>query len=163
MSDNHVNFVKWFKEPLSCLYQNTDAGFIILMGSLPLLERYLRQKIGIFEGKLDPTFYKAFTDIFPSVGNPETARKFWDIYRNGLLHQATLKTKEGVIRASVHNAAQEIEAGYDSQGVVFTVSPVRVSQKIIATIESDFSTFEGLGSPRHSPAQISPTGHSGYS
>ncbi len=72
MSDNHDNFVKWFKEPLNCLYQNTDAGFIILMGSLPLLERYLRQKTGIFEDKLDPTFYKAFTDIFPSIGNPET-------------------------------------------------------------------------------------------
>jgi lipoate-protein ligase A len=165
MGDNYDNFIKWFKEPVRDLYKNHDAGFIILMGSLPLLERYLRQKSGLFERwKLNGEFFDAFRDIFPQVKSRKSAERFWRIYRNGLLHQATLslKTEKGeikILEASVHNDAQEIEA----DGQVFKVSPIKFSKKVIQTIESDFATFEGASSPNHPPAKIFPsTGYSGW-
>jgi len=164
MSENLDNFSKWFKRPIGCLQKNTDAGFIILMVSLPLLERYLREKTENFEKPtLDDKFYHEFVNLFPSVGDPKAARKFWEIYRHGLLHQATLKSPNGTVQAGVHNAAQDIQVGYDSEGCVFTVSPVKFSNKVLETIESDFPTFEAATSSRHRPAHISAeTGYSGF-
>jgi hypothetical protein len=44
MDTNKEDFLKWRKQPLEQLYSNPDAGFAIMVISLPLLERYLRQK-----------------------------------------------------------------------------------------------------------------------
>jgi len=109
MSENFDNFVKWFKEPITELHKNTDAGFIILMVSLPLLERYLRYDTGVCEKtNLDERFYKAFVDLFPSTGNTKAAQKFWETYRHGLLDQATLKTAAGLSQSE--NGKAEIAA-----------------------------------------------------
>jgi hypothetical protein len=169
MKEDYDNFIKWFKEPLKCLYQNDDAGFIILMVSLPLLERYLREKSGVHEGNLNDSFYKKFVEMFPSVNDKGIAKKFWQIYRNGLLHQATLslKAKNGtiILAAGGHGDAPKIKYdGYGAQGEMFTVSPRKFSEKVILTIESDFATFEGMSSANHPLAQILPdTGISGWS
>jgi hypothetical protein len=152
MSKHPDNFVKWFKNPIRCLQKNIDAGFIVVMVSLPLLERYLCEKTGIFENpKLDERFYKEFVNLFPSAGNIDTVRTFWEIYRHGLLHQAALKTKAGIIQAAVHNAAQDLQVGYDVNGLVFTVSPIKFSDRVIEIIEKDFPTFEGASSSGHPP------------
>src|SRR6266536_3049493 len=164
MHANQDNFVRWFKEPLESLYTNIHAGFVILMASLPLLERYLRQKSRVFENHaLNPEFFGQFRIMFPSIDSPEKAKRFWEIYRHGLLHQATLKTRDGTIAAALHNNAHILVVSYDPHGDVFTLSPNKFSQKIIAVIESDFLTFEAAGSPHHRPAQVdSDTGRSGY-
>jgi hypothetical protein len=39
MSEDEHNFVRWFKKPIRELQKNVDAGFIVVMVSLPLLER----------------------------------------------------------------------------------------------------------------------------
>lgn len=49
MADDQTNFIRWFKNPIRELQTNVDAGFIVVMVSLPLLERYLREKTGISE------------------------------------------------------------------------------------------------------------------
>ena len=49
MSETLEDFTRWDKKPLNVLYDYTDAGFPILMITLPLLERYLRQKSGVCE------------------------------------------------------------------------------------------------------------------
>ena len=49
MKENYENFIRWFKEPLSSLYKNPHAGFAIVILSLPILERYLREKSGVCE------------------------------------------------------------------------------------------------------------------
>jgi hypothetical protein len=163
MNGDHDNFIKWFKNPITSLHKNTDAGFVILMASLPLLERYLREKTGVHEKPLEPRFYEDFVKIFPSARDWKTAKTFWEIYRHGLLHQATLKTKAGIIEAAVHNEAKDLEIGYNRQGLVFTVSPVKFSEKIIEAIELDFPTFKAVSSSHHPPGRISPsTGYSGY-
>ena len=144
MSDDQQNFTKWFKNPIKELQKNVNAGFIVVTVSLPLLERYLRQKTGIFEaGNLDDRFCNEFLNLFPSPGDIKTVRAFWEIYRHGLLHQAALKTKTGIIEAGLHNAAQDLEIAYNQKGWVFTVSPVKFSDKVIETIDNDFPTFEG--------------------
>jgi hypothetical protein len=159
MAANYDNFTKWFKEPLRCLYKNKDAGFAILMISLPILERYLRQSSGVYENSLDARFYDALVKMFPSLKNTAVAKKFWEVYRHGLLHQATLKAGDTVLSAAVHDSAPEIEFDHN----VFTVSPTKFSQRVVATIDSDFPTYEGTGSPKHAPARISArTGRSGW-
>jgi len=159
MAENYENFVKWFKEPLQGLYDNDHAGFVILMISLPILERYLRQKSEVYEGKLNPNFYSAFLKMFPSVKDEGIVKRFWDVYRNGLLHQATLKAGDTILGAAVHGGAQDIE--FD--GNVFTVSAIKFSRIVVETIEKDFPTFEGGGSPKHPRSQISDsTGRSGW-
>ncbi|MGD0037555.1 MAG: hypothetical protein ABSC53_09710 [Bacteroidota bacterium] len=166
MNNNLCNFQKWFKEPLNSLYSNPDAGFIILMISLPLLERYLREKSNAYESyKLPDKYYSELINIFPDLNNLEMARKFWRVYRHGLLHQATLQVKKPstILSVTVHNEAKEIEYGYSAQGDIICVSPIKVSKKIISLIESDFQTFEGMNSPNNPLDDIdSDTGRSGY-
>ena len=160
MKDNHNNFVRWFEEPLSNLYKNPHAGFAILILSLPILERYLREKSGVCEQpNLDARFHQEFLNMFPSVNDMPTSRKFWQVYRHGLLHQATLKAHDTVLSAAVHGGAAEIE--FD--GKVFTVSLIKFSEHVVDTREGDFATYEGAGSPKHSLSKISTsTGRSGY-
>ena len=166
MNENRANFEKWFKGPLNTLYKNIDAGFIIVIISLPILERYLRQKSRLYEKtKYSRDFYKEFMEIFPSVTSITTARKFWRIYRHGLLHQATLKKESSVmtVTAGVHDSASEITYSYDSNGEQFVVSPKKFSERVISTIESDFDTYEGKGSSSHTlPEVLQGTGISGY-
>jgi hypothetical protein len=159
MAKDDENFVKWFKEPLNNMYGNSHAGFAILMISLPILERYLRQQSGVFEKKsLDDQFRQALLKVFPALKDTDTARRFWEVYRHGLLHQASLKAGDTLLSVAVHGDAQEIE--FDGQ--VFTVSPVKFSKKVVEAIEADFATYEGVGSPEHGLAQVSEsTGRSG--
>jgi hypothetical protein len=167
MNNNLCNFQKWFKEPLSSLYANIDAGFIILMISLPLLERYLREKSHAYQvDRLPENYFSELVKIFPDLHNVDVARKFWRVYRHGLLHQATLQVKDPstILSVSVHNEAREIEYGYSSEGDTFCVSPINLSKKIISLIEADFQTFEGINSPNNPLGEIdSGTGRSGYS
>lgn len=166
MSKNRDNFIKWFKEPLKTLYSDEHAGFPILMVSLPLLERYLRQSSGAFEktSLAGTTFYDALLQMFPSLGDKTTAERFWEVYRHGLLHQATLKSKAGLIEVSVHNQGwPAISVSTTADGTRFSVSPVEFSKKVIEEIEAHFSTFEAPDSPHHLPGTISPkSGASGY-
>jgi len=158
MDENRNNFIKWFKEPLNTLYKNEQAGLPIVMLSLRILEGYLRQKSGVFGGgNLDLRFYREFLKMFPLGKDEAIARKFWAVYRHGLLHQATLKAYDTVLGAAVHGGAAEIE--FD--GKVFTVSPVKFSELVIKTIEGDFGTYEGPDSPPP-PKVDEPSGRSGW-
>jgi len=75
-------FRRWFKNPLEKLktIENGDGGFIALAVSCFLLERYV-------EG--GGNFSKGIVEIFKV--STETANKFKEIVRNGLLHQAMPK------------------------------------------------------------------------
>jgi len=58
MSKHVGNFKSWFLDVLGDLYKNGEAGFVILMIAFPLLERYLREKSRVHEGrKLTEAFY----------------------------------------------------------------------------------------------------------
>lgn len=158
MSNALDNFNKWFKNPLSLLYTNIDAGFIVVMISISLLERYLREKTGIYENKLDHRFYDEFIKIFPSVKTINDARIFWEVSRHGLLHQSTFKlgTRKGDIICTVglHNDANDILCDYKQKGIKIVIPPIKFSKIIISTIENDFSNFKGKGSPLHPRSEV---------
>lgn len=46
--------------------------------------------------------------LFPKLRGAHEAAKFWETYRHGLLHQATLKAADAVIEAAGNNAAPTI-------------------------------------------------------
>ena len=152
LDEAREHFQKWFVEPLNYLYTNEHAGFAIVMLSLPLLERYLRQKSGVHEKtSLDSRFFNELFSLFPTLGDTATARDFWRLYRHGLLHQATLKTEIGTLEVSVKNDidAWPITVSMCSQGRRFIVAPVVLSKMIIGEIESNFSTFIAPNSTAH--------------
>ncbi len=168
MNDNFANFNRWFKEPLLGLQQDSGAGFIIVMISLALLERYLREKSGAHESpRLDANFRTEFMRLFPSIGCDDLVLKFWEVCRHGLMHQATFKIKTNAgdsVTMGLHESALEIQHKCGSSGDEFMISPSRFSSRVIQIIENDFPTFEGLASPNHPLSQISSVeGYSGFS
>ena len=155
MNANKENFLKWFKQPLEQLYSNSDAGFAVMVISLPLLERYLREKSKTFEAtSVSLQFHRDLIKLFPVLSSEEFAKKFWESCRHGLLHQVTFRQKTASDPAiDLTGGIKEFE--YDAKQNAIRLNPFWFSKKIVETIESDFSTFEGLNSSRHKLPQIS--------
>jgi hypothetical protein len=156
MTTNQQDFQRWFKRPLEELYKNPDAGFIILMVTLPLLERYLRQRSGVGHGELrGSTFYRELLKLFPALPDESAAMAFWEVYRHGLLHQASGKLvskKAGNFEeVSIHNndTWPIIAFDYGAKGKIFQVHSVMFSKHVIASIEADFVSFEAPLSPEN--------------
>ena len=151
------NFKCWYSDILDGLYANGDAGFVILMVAFPLLERYLREKIGVHERDVnaDPVlaarFYDELRHVFPALRDNTVARHFWHVCRNGLLHQATFsqRTLRGIKMPDVSLTRQVELLTIDPAGKFFWVHPAEFARTIIQTIEADFTTFEGQNSVNH--------------
>jgi hypothetical protein len=147
MSEHSDNFKAWYADVLTSLYPNRNAGIAVLMISLPLAERYLRQKNHV--GPDDPLTDDCMTSlirIFSVLPDVSTARKFWAVYRNGFLHQATLSTSaRGGASLPVgwlsHDISDAVQIRPDGS---FCVHPVLFSQSIVRTIESEFAVFAGV-------------------
>ena len=141
------HFILWFKKPLETLAGDPDAGFAIVILALPLLERYLRNKKSIPpDNSLNDSFYVGLHEMFPILSDIQTAKEFWNTYRNGFLHQATFKTKMGatILNGGLNgDIASPIEA--PSRGN-FVVNPIVFASCVTDAIESDFATYEhGVG------------------
>lgn len=120
------------------------------MISFPLIERYLREKSGVHEGQLNDSFYSELQTIFPALADQETAKQFWHVYRNGLLHQVTLSLKDRKgIKMPTGWLHQDVDLlSIDTSGD-FWVHPTKFAKKVIEVIENDFATFEGCHSNSH--------------
>ncbi len=98
MDTDLKNFRAWYAQILEKLYPDPNAGMAVLMLSMPLLERYLRNKVGCAPGQdLNDAWHDGLLRIFPVLTDRATARKFWSVFRHGFLHQVTLslKTRRG--------------------------------------------------------------------
>lgn len=140
MSDNRINFISWYAETLNILYGREEAGFPILIITFPLLERYLTNK-KMPDGK--PNRNKALLDIFPELHDVPTAKVFWDISRNSLLHNVSLSRPhygKGQPSAWITHGTGDISIDSDGN---FWINPVDFSKRVVQVIEADFSTFEG--------------------
>lgn len=78
-----------------------------------------------------------------------TAWRFWHVYRNGFLHQATLslRTRAGARLPSselTHDITEPIQLRPDGG---FALQPVLFSKLVTETIEVDFVPFAGTGTP----------------
>lgn len=148
MSTDLANFKSWYAEVLAGLYGNRNAGLAIFMLSLPLAERYLRQKCGLGpETDFDDRCIQELRVMFPVLPDAQTARQFWTVYRNGFLHQATLSrhTRKGTalpVGWLTHDIALPVKVEADGS---FWVNPVLFSQQIVREIESNFAIFAGAG------------------
>ena len=139
------NFRAWYVEPLRSLFPNTKAGFPILMIVFPLLERYLRQRVGLRgQDRLTDAFLDELVQLFGELKDRQIARTFWTAYRHGLLHEVTLS------QSSRSGGALPV-AWLSHDMPLFTVdakgdywlNPVPFATRIIETIEANFDVFEG--------------------
>lgn len=157
MNQNLNNFRSWYVNILNELYSKEDAGFTILMISFPLLERYLREKSGVHEGNLNDSFHNELQTVFPALTTLETAKQFWHVYRNGLLHQVTLSMKDRKgIQMPTSWLHKEVDILKIDNSGDFWVHPVKFAKKVIEVIENDFTTFEGQHSANHPLPRIHP-------
>jgi hypothetical protein len=156
MDSHEKNFEAWYARILEALCSNPDAGLVILMVAFPLLERYLRQKSGVHEGTRNATFHKELASVFPELKSQKDARKFWHVYRNGLLHQVTFSKKNRqdikLPDGWLSNVGPPISI--DGNGD-FWLHPSEFAKRVIDTIQKDFPTFEG----QHSAGPPLPTVH----
>jgi hypothetical protein len=149
MSTPRENFDAWFVKVLESLYPCRDAGFAILMIVFPLLERYLRQRVGIpSEDQMlsqGPAFDELY-NLFPELRDEAHAKDFWQVYRNGLLHQGTFSRRSPAIYGlATHDIPQRIVI--DDQNNAFLVHPVLFAKAVVEKIVNDFTTYEGAKSP----------------
>jgi hypothetical protein len=146
MNEDLVNFKAWFGDVLTALYPNRNAGIPVLMLSLPLAERYLRQKNKVGPGShLTRACMRTLIAILPALRDVATARDFWAVYRHGFLHQATLSAVAGggaslPVGWLTHDTAEPFLIRSDGS---FQVHPVLLSQVIVGAIEADFAVFAG--------------------
>jgi hypothetical protein len=144
------DFKCWYTDILTGLYDNGNAGFVLLMIAFPLFERYLREKSGVHEGDLNEAFYTELRKIFPIIPDNTVGRQFWQVYRNGLLHQVALsqQSKKGIVmpRAWLSGDADMLTISPTGD---FWVHPAKFAKHIMTTIEGDFTIFEGVNSPNH--------------
>ena len=157
MNTNRDNFRTWYSQMLDRLYSDQNAGFVILMISFPLLERYLREKSGVHENALNDSFYTELQRIFPVLTNKNVAKQFWQVYRNGLLHQVTLslKNKKG-IQMPTGWLHQNIDLLKIDDSGDFWIHPAKFAKNVIEIIENDFDTFEGQHSNNHPLPRVHP-------
>jgi hypothetical protein len=165
MATNKDNFNLWFRTTIKSLYDKEHVGFPILMLTFPLLERYLRVISGLKEtDRLNDIFYKNLGTKFPAVNDVETAKNFWQVYRNGLLHQATFSKRnlkniempDGWLSGEISCAVK-----IDSDGH-FWVNPVEFAEIVLDTIDKDFGNFEALGKNVSQMAQVKTSSNGNY-
>jgi hypothetical protein len=171
MTEKRTYFNRWFRDVVSELTANPDAGFVVLITSLTLLERYLREKSNNDERtRLDDPFFAELIKLIPQIPDIEVAKQFWKVARHGLMHQATFKTRldstQTISEIGIDDTVDIIR--YENRGHEhsFMVSPTKFAKLTITTIENDFSTFLGSRSPNHPlPEEIdrSDPGQTGYS
>lgn len=149
VNENLRNFRRWYKKAIILLQGHRAFGYPLLCISLPLLERYLRQKSGIYQrSSLNNQFYGQFLKLFPEIRNIDEAKDFWVSYRHGLLHQAAPKMRgPGSRRAAVSHDYCLIRR--DDRRNLFIINPKKFSSRVVDIIENDFSTYEGTGSFDH--------------
>ena len=95
MTESQELFERWFVNPLEILQSipNGDGGFIALATCCFLYERYVKSVIkrsGIKANK--PSLIRQFSEDFSTT--EETSRVFWNVVRDGILHQGLPKQRE---------------------------------------------------------------------
>ena len=152
-------FFGWFETSIRAIQKTPGCEFGILVLTLPLLERYLRETSGAHEGDLNEKFYDDLLVVIPELSTRDDAKKFWHIYRNGFLHQcafsAERKTRRGPVIMSYgaisgHVPLLEFRTADDS----FYVNPSPLADRVLGFIRTDQRTFAAGSSPNHPPPEV---------
>jgi hypothetical protein len=147
IADDAANFKAWYVDVLHGLYKIEGAGIPVLMISMPLLERYLRQKNRIAPADaLTDASMRDLCVMFPALPSVDIARQFWNVYRHGFLHQATLSTvshRGANLPVGWLTYNRSAAVSIESNGS-FCVEPRLFAQTVVAAIQADFPTFAGV-------------------
>jgi len=151
------NFKSWYIATLEKLYPHRDAGFPILMVAFPLLERYLRKKAKLLpKDKLSELFYRELGQLFPALSDISKAKTFWQVYRNGLLHEVTLSRQSRGGRKKPIGWVSHDKPMISIEDGIFCVHPVDFTRKVVESIQNDFDTFEGLADSQSQLPKVKP-------
>jgi hypothetical protein len=145
--DEHRNYFEmWFGDFLDPLPERTGnhalslqetpaSGKVVMMVTLPILERYMRGKSGLpSDGYLTKDHRKIILSIFPNLRDDD-ARTFWDYCRNGLLHQTTFKSED------LHFVAEGDAITLGNKPGKFSVNPRAFCKVVLAAIRRDFASY----------------------
>lgn len=147
MDTDYQNYKAWYADFLPKLYPDRNAGFAILMVVFPLLERYLRQKNGLSPADtLNDSCMDGLCNIFPVLSDRQKARNFWNVYRNGILHQVTLSRQNrsgSSLPTGWLSHDKKVSIIIEPNGS-FWIHPVLFSKQILKMIDEDFGTFKGI-------------------
>lgn len=152
MIDNKDDFIAWFSNQLRPLYEERNAGLIILLVVFPLLERYVRNRSQIKSS--DPLVCEVgkleLLRIFPELQRSEVAGHFWEIFRHGLLHQVTFFPEKKAKHPKLPIPLPASRITHDIPVVFaiepdgsFTLHPALFAERILTIIESNFEIFVG--------------------
>jgi hypothetical protein len=91
------------------------------------------------------------------LADPAQGRRFWEAYRNGLLHHVATQTdgkgKRGPPRACLtHDIPEAIQ--FDAAGGLY-VHPERFAKRVMEVIEGDFGSYAGSGPHQSAPMRES--------
>jgi hypothetical protein len=158
-SNPHLdNFHKWIRDPINSLSRQKHCGFAMAMIAFPVLERWIRGKVGIkdrqLKGKDGERFYKELAIQFGALRDPEdgsfphVAKAFWQAFRNGILHQVTFSTKpikrrvneQLVSCAFVGLSGKPIVTEYSPPA--FALDPYAFAEAVLSIVEKDFGAYE---------------------
>jgi hypothetical protein len=147
MATSQERFESWFVKVLETLYLNKDAGLAILMIVLPLLERYLRGKVGLApNAPTNDKFNNELFRIFPELETEDKAKNFWQVYRHGLLHQVTFSDRnqkgKNLPVGWISHEGPIIFVNPDGADGSFWVNTVDFGKRVIKKIMGDFAAFE---------------------
>lgn len=168
IEDPRVRFHLWYRSVLEKMFDDQNAGFAILMITLPLLERYSFGKTGgRADGKLGEPEKKVIMGLFPEIKYLSQVGLLWKAYRHGLLHQVTLFSGQKPVGWVNHDIPNALEI----DGKRMVIHPAKFAQRVLEVIENDFETFCGkdqignleklpvvrkMESPSGSPAYLKP-------
>ena len=148
------DFKDCFVAPVARLLPEKHSGLPLLMIAFPLIDRYLRQKSGVREknlrGARGESFWQELLAVFPALKTPKNAETFWDVYRHGIVHQATFSHKEKTgVKIGDAWLSDENEPIVIVSPCKFHVDPRKFASAVLQIIEKDFLTFLGLDSVNH--------------
>jgi hypothetical protein len=130
-------FNRWFTEPINILKKlpNGDGGFAAFMISIPLYERYIISKLKL-ENKLtdDKNIRNEIANDLNLTDGQRTV--FWDMFRNGLMHEAMPKDGKTLwITSSKFTELPEFKtiSGHD----YVCIDPWKFADRVLSKFTSD--------------------------
>ena len=166
---NLKNFHQWIRDPIKLLSQQKHNGFAVSMIAFPVLERWIRGKVGIKNRRLreddGERFYNELAIQFGALRDPEdgsfpnVAKAFWELFRHGILHQATFSTKP--IKICIDE--KWVSCAFVELGVPivtqhpppsFQLDPYSFAKTVLSIVERDFNFYEAADPDHHNLATV---------
>ena len=160
------NFHQLIRDPIRRLLPAKYAGLALSMIAFPVLERWIRGKVGIRDLPLrdyaHTKFYAELAVQFPSLLDPtdgsflHVGQAFWQAFRNGILHQTTFSRKPTkvsdvellpVFCAFGPRTAVPIVTVHSTR--TFILNPYGFAESVLSIVENDFSAYQAADPKYH--------------